>query len=280
MKSTKKRNHSEYTLPENLFSVFLQKLSPHRRFLYGGAALLFWIAVWWGVSLLIRQEILLPTPLQVAKVWGKLAKTASFWITAGLSLFRVTVGFIVGTLLGVLSAFLTHYLMAVRVLLTPFIRILRAVPVASFIILALVWVQTEVLPSFIAAAMALPMVWQNVSGALENDIDGKLLEMATVYHLPKRTVFYKIVLPSVFPAFVTGAVGALGFAWKSGIAAEVICQPAMSIGKQLQSAKLYLETPQVFAWTVTVCILSMTLENVLKRLAARFGKRKSREGGQ
>ncbi|MFQ9149698.1 MAG: ABC transporter permease [Eubacteriales bacterium] len=144
--------------------------------------------------------------------------------------------------------------------MTP-IRVVRAVPVASFIILALVWIKTEALPSFISAAMAAPMVWQSVSTAL-SEVDVSLLEMARVYKVPPRRALFGIVLPAVYPAFMSGAQNALGFAWKSGVAAEVICQPALSIGKQLQNAKIYLETPDVFAWTITVCALSMGLERL------------------
>ena len=60
---------------------------------------------------------------------------------------------------------------------------------------------------------------------------------------------------------------------KSGVAAEVICQPALSIGKQLQNAKIYLETPDVFAWTITVCALSMGLERLLRLISARVKRR-------
>ena len=156
--------------------------------------------------------------------------------------------------------------------MTPVIRVVRAVPVASFIILALVWIKTEALPSFISAAMAAPMVWQSVSTAL-SEVDVSLLEMARVYKVPPRRALFGIVLPAVYPAFMSGALNALGFAWKSGVAAEVICQPALSIGKQLQNAKIYLETPDVFAWTITVCALSMGLERLLRLISARVKRR-------
>ena len=72
------------------------------------------------------------------------------------------------------------------------------------------------------------------------------------------------------PSFIAAAVSALGFAWKSGVAAEVICRPASSLGRLLQDAKLYLETPRVFALTAVVAVLSLLLEIAVKRLARRF----------
>ena len=242
-------------------------------FVRGLLALLFWLAVWEIISLIVGLELLVPSPLTVAKTWISLARKPGFWLSAAMSLLRVACGFAVGTVIGTLLAFLTHYIRPARILFEPLIKVIRAVPVASFIILALVWVRTEALPTFISAAMAAPMVWQSVSGALESDVDRGLLEMAQVYHIGRARSFANIIVPSVFPAFMTGALNALGFAWKSGIAAEVICQPALSIGRQLQTAKLTLETSQVFAWTCTVCVLSMALERLLKLAANRMGRR-------
>ena len=234
--------------------------------------LAFWLAVWQIVSMLVDIELLVPSVGVVLSVWLRLAATAEFWLSALLSLARVLIGFAVGTLLGFVCGFLTHYVKPARILLEPLMKVIRAVPVASFIILALVWIETEALPSFIAAAMAAPMVWQSISSALISDVDPKLLEFARVYSIPRAKIIRGIVLPSVLPAFISSAAGALGFAWKSGVAAEVICQPLYSIGRQLQNAKVYYETPRVFAWTCTVCILSIALEHILKLAAARYGK--------
>lgn len=235
--------------------------------------LVFWLAVWQIISMLVDIELLVPSVGVVMSVWLRLATTAEFWLSAILSLARVLIGFAIGTLLGFCCGFLTHYIKPARILLEPLMKVIRAVPVASFIILALVWIETEALPSFIAAAMAAPMVWQSISGALVSDVDPKLLEFARVYTIPRAKILRGIVLPSVLPAFISSAAGALGFAWKSGIAAEVICQPLYSIGRQLQNAKVYYETPRVFAWTCTVCVLSIALEHILKLAAARYGKR-------
>ena len=102
--------------------------------------------------------------------------------------------------------------------------------------------------------------------------DGKLLEMARVYRLGLGKTLRHIWLPSVKPYFLAACTTGLGFAWKSGIAAEVICSPDRAIGTELRNAKAYLETPEVFAWTVTVVVLSVLLERVLLWLVHRKKK--------
>ena len=156
-----------------------------RKLLKGLCVFAFWILIWEAISLIVGQELLVPSPMLTLKTFTRLAATSKFWLSTGLTLVRIAVGFAAGTLIGALLAFATHYSSAADTIISPVIRLVRAVPVASFIILALVWIKTEALPSFISAAMAAPMVWQNVGGALKSDVDPKLLEMARVYRLGK-----------------------------------------------------------------------------------------------
>ena len=65
-----------------------------------------------------------------------------------------------------------------------------------------------------------------------------------------------IYLPAVLPHFRSAASLGLGLCWKSGVAAEVIGIPGGSIGEKLYKAKVYLATPDLFAWTVAIVLLS------------------------
>lgn len=233
---------------------------------------IFWISLWEIISLAVGLELLVPSPGKVLSVWLTLAGRSDFWISALLSLLRVVVGFVAGTFVGIAMACASHALPALKRVMAPFVKVVRTVPVASVIILALVWVKTDALPSLISAAMAFPIIWQNLTDSFDGGSTRELREMAQLYNMGKLKTFFGIIFPAAVPTLISGMVNALGFAWKSGIAAEVICQPAFSIGKRLQSAKNYLETPEVFAWTVTVCIMSVALERLLKFITYRLKK--------
>lgn len=243
-----------------------------RRIAVGAGVALFWLLIWEGLALLVRQELLIPTPMTVLATLGRLIGTPLFWKAAGLSMLRVAGGFLAAVAAGSLTAVLTARFPLARALLAPLLHIVRAAPVASFIILALVWFRTDVLPVFIAFLMVMPLVWANVEKGIR-EIDRSLLEMAKVYRFGRLKTLTRVQIPSVMPYFLTACTTGLGFAWKSGIAAEVICRPDLSIGRQLQDAKIYLETPEVFAWTATVVVLSMLLEKGLRLLAGRLGRR-------
>lgn len=233
------------------------------------AALLFWLLVWQLAAMRMDKELLLPRPLTALAALVRAVQTPSFWMASGLSVLRVLLGFLAGALAGVLLAAATSFSRVCDTLFSPLIRVIRATPVASFIILALLWLRTTILPGFIAALMVLPVVWGNVAEGIAKT-DCQLLEMAQVYGFTRRRTLRLIYLPSLRPWFRSACLTSLGLAWKSGVAAEVLCQPRQAIGTQLYFAKIYLETDQLFAWTAVVILLSVLLEQLLRRLLQRL----------
>ncbi len=237
-----------------------------------GFAIVFWLLVWHLLSVLVGQEILLPSPWTVAKAAVDIVVKPDFWRIVGLSVLRILLGFLAALAVGGGLAVLTVKSRLCRVLFTPILKLVRAAPVASFIILALVWIADGRVPAFIAFLMVVPIVWANVAQGIEQT-DRKLLEMATVYRIGRWRTFWKIWVPSVLPYFMAACTTGLGFAWKSGVAAEVICRPEFSIGSQLNDAKTYLETPDMFVWTAAVIVLSVLFEKLFVKLAAVLQKR-------
>ena len=157
------------------------------------AVVLFWLLIWQLAAALVGQELLLPSPLRVARELIRLAGGAEFWLTVAQSIRRVLTGIASAVLLGILLALLTHKSALLRALLSPVMTLVKSTPVASFIILALVWLGRDVVPPVIAALMVLPVVWANVSQGLDG-IDPQLLELAQVCRLPRGRVFRRITL--------------------------------------------------------------------------------------
>ena len=238
-----------------------------KKILKGIAVAAFWLGIWWLIAALVRQQLLIPTPLAVVQALWSLVKTVAFWKTVALSLVRICAGFAAALVTGVALAVLTTRFATVHALLSPLLHIVRAAPVASFIILTLVWIDYDLIPAFIAFLMVLPIVWVNVEEGIRRTPKA-LLEMASLFRVRPLRVLTRIYLPAVKPFFLTACVNGLGFAWKSGVAAEVICHPDWAIGSRLQDAKIYFETPEVFAWTAVVIALSMLLEKALLRATA------------
>ena len=225
----------------------------------------FWLLVWQLAAWAIDARIILVGPIEVLARLAELALTGEFWASVGLSLARIALGFASGIVLGVMLAAAASRLKVMRELLAPLVGTLKAVPVASFVILVLLWVSSSHLSIVIAWVMAFPIVYTNVLEGIEQT-DPKLLEMADVFGVAPLERVRLIYFSQVLPYFRAALSLALGLSWKAGIAAEVIGLPDFTIGEHLYDAKVYLDTPDLFVWTVAIVIVSVALEALFNRV--------------
>ncbi len=225
----------------------------------------FWLAVWWLLALIVGKELLIPSPPLVVRTLLELVVTGAFWRYTALTLLRITLGLLLGIVLGILTALLTNRFSWLHALLAPAVRVVRATPVASFIILVLLWVSNGRVPVVISALVVLPVIWESTAAGLRS-VDRDLLEFARAYRLTRLDTWRRIVIPSMLPQLAAAVCTAIGLAWKSGVAAEVLCLPKAAVGTQVYFSKLYLDTPALFAWTLIVVALSLTVERIARRL--------------
>ena len=235
--------------------------------------LLFWGAIWFLLSYRIANDFLFPSPKTVFEALGELLGTQGFWLTASISLLRVVWGILISLILGTAIACLTSISRICDFLIRPVITAVKSTPVASFIILALLWLERSTLPVFITALIVVPIVWANVSEGI-GAVDRELSEVAMLYRFSTTKKLHRLYVPSIAPYFFAACKSSLGMAWKAGIAAEILSTPDHSIGKELYYSKTYLETPNLFAWTLVVIVLSLIIEKcflfALGRLAKKF----------
>ena len=229
---------------------------------------LFWLAVWEVAARAIDARIILVGPLEVMARLVQLAGTGEFWTSVGISLGRIGVGFLTAVVAGTVLAALASRSGVVRELLAPVMGAMKAVPVASFVILVLLWVSSSYLSVVIALIMALPIVYANVLEGIRQT-DPALLEMCDVFAVRGWDRVRLVYVSEVLPYFRAGVALALGLSWKAGIAAEVIGLPDLTIGEHLYDAKVYLDTPDLFAWTVAIVVVSVLLESVVRGLLDR-----------
>ena len=232
---------------------------------YGAAAVVFWLAVWQLAAAAIGQEVFLVSPLQAAGTLVQLLPQPDFWQRVGFSAGHILLGFLLGAMCSVVCSVAAERWVWVDALLSPVMQLVKATPVASFIILALVWVSGKSLSILISFLMVLPVLYGAVRTGIKS-ADPQLLEMARVFRLPLARRVKAIWLPAVLPAFRQGCSVALGICWKSGVAAEVIGLPDGSIGDALYRAKITLSTGELFAWTFVIILLSAAFEKLFLAL--------------
>ena len=235
--------------------------------------LLFWLGIWAIASLKVNQELLIPAPWVVVRHLIDIVRGPDFFPVIGTSLLRVLGGFLTGCMAAVVLAVLCSTSGVLNALLYPAVHIIRSIPVTSFIILVMLWIPCTYVPVFIAALIVTPVVFGNVTTGIQ-ETDTSLLEVAKVYRFTRFKTLRLLYIPSVLPYFYSGALTALGLAWKAGIAAEVLALPKKAIGANMYYSKLYLETADLFAWTLVVVLFSFCFEKLMQHF---MKKRKKQE---
>lgn len=239
------------------------------RYVKKGLILLFWLGVWTLLALAVNNRILAVTPFQTADRLLDLLQERNFWLCVGGSLLRIGSGFLAGFCTALLLAGAARRLPFLEELLKPVMKLIVAVPVASFVVLLLIWRGSSFLAAAVCFLVVLPCIYTNALEGLKAT-DHKLLEMARVFRLPLRSRFFYIYCPALKPFLYSGMKLALGMCWKSGVAAEVIGTPEHSIGGGLYLSKVYLDTAGVFAWSAVVIFLSVLFEKLVLRLTELF----------
>lgn len=225
------------------------------------ASVLFWVLVWQIAAMALDQKILLASPISVAGRLMELVPQFDFIKSIGFSLIRILGGFFIGVSIGTGLAAVSGKFPFVRQLLSPLISAMKSIPVASFTILALIWISSENLSVLISVLIAIPIVYSNMLEGIDN-LDPKLRTMAEIFEIPPQKRFVGIYLSQLLPYFRSASRLAMGLCWKSGVAAEVIGIPDGSIGEKLYMSKIYLETEDLFAWTFVIILLSFLCEKL------------------
>ena len=245
-------------------------------FLFAIGFILVLFIVWELVATFVDITFVIPHPIPTFKTFSKLLFNSSeirpnlhFWSIVGSSLLRIFLGLAIGITVGILLAVFAIKFPALQSGIQIYIGIIKATPVASFILILWFITSGELVPIGIALLMVCPIVYQNLlSGYF--DLEKEKRELLDVFHVPFFTRFKIFVLPGLLKYLFPGIISATGLAWKSGIAAEIIAYTKNSIGREISNAKNILEGELLFALTIAVILISLIFEYGLKYLERRI----------
>lgn len=230
-----------------------------------------YIAVWQLLSMIVDSSLLLPSPKETFLAACTIIGTSIGRMSIGSTLLRILIGYVLGCTAGIMLAILTAHFNVADWLLKPMRALIKTTPITSFALILLVSVVSGTVPVIVAMIVVIPMIWQTTEEAIRNR-SKQLDEMSHIY-LPFRTKLIYVTLPQILPRFFATASTALGFAWKAVITAEILALPKIGIGRQMQNSKIYLETPELLAWTLIVILLSVVIESAIRFALRKAGQR-------
>ena len=226
-----------------------------------GVTALFWLAVWQAAAVLL-PKLLFAGPVPTVRSLLSLLRNSEFWFSIAHSLGKIASGFLLAFSTGCLLAIACRRMPVLRMLLGPLIQVMKSLPVACFIVVALIWVRSEWISVLTAFFVVFPAVYINLGEGLQQTDQG-MLEMAQLFHLTPAKRLRAVWLLACLPYLLSACRVSVGMALKAGVAGEIIGLPRWSIGEQLYLSKLYLNTADLFAWSLVIILLSLALERLL-----------------
>lgn len=224
-----------------------------------GLVIFIWIILWQIAAWVIGRPIFFVGPMEVCESLVMQIPTLDFWRTIVQSSVRICGGFLLAFAVGAVMGITASRIRLLQEFLEPAMSLMQSVPVASFVILALIWIGSENLSVLISFVVVVPVIYRNTLQGMAS-ADEKLLELAQVFRISGVKKFLYIYRPALFPYLYSASRIAFGMAWKSGVAAEVIGVPDFSIGEKLYMSKIYLSTAELFAWTLVIIAVSRVFE--------------------
>lgn len=240
----------------NRIAGFLQT---HKAELQRIGAVLLALVVWELAAMSVGHQLLVPSPLSVARRLATIWMEEGFWNTVWFTSRKIIAGFLLGLSFGLALGSLAGRFPLFEILFRPWAVIIKSVPVASFIVICLIWMSSSRLSIFISFLMVLPIIYTNVLQSIRS-VDPQLLEAVKVFQIPRSKRVVYLWLPQMKPYLLSACAVSLGISWKAGIAAEIIGIPSGSIGQMFYDAKVYFSTVDLFAWTVIVVVVSVLFE--------------------
>lgn len=228
-------------------------------------SLIIIIIAWNIFASIIDKTIVLPTPLETLQSIIDILKSKNFINILWATVVRTIISFIAALFLGIIIGTFAGINNKVESAFLPIFTVLRTVPTMAVILLVLIWLGGERAPILISFLVIFPIIYINVIKGVQN-VDYKLLEMASIYNVPKKSVIKNIYFASMIPYLIASINSALGLGFKVTVAAEVLGDTKYSIGKELQLSSINLDMPSVFGWAIILIIIVIMFDLITKHL--------------
>ncbi|MFW5645287.1 MAG: ABC transporter permease [Bacteroidota bacterium] len=240
-----------------------------KRNLISLAGILLIILLWQLAAFISESDQIVPSPGKTMVSTFNILADPGLWPNIGRTIIRGLLGFILSFFIAFIIGIPAGINNSFFLFINPLLVTIRSTPVVSIILLAIIWLGSEMVPVFIALLTMLPIISLNIIEGIKN-VDQDLIEMGAVYKVKRKHIMRDIYLPSILPFLTGGISNALGFGWRAIIIGEVLSQPIKGIGTRMQEAQSYLLVSELIAWTLIAIIISYIFESLVRSIEKRI----------
>ncbi len=240
-------------------------------FLKVAVPILFWLAVWEALALLLNFPYFLPDISATAKALFAILFTSggTTYKILALTFLRVLISIALGAVFAVILSMLAYRSEVVRVFFTPLLAVMKSVPVAIFSILFYIFIRGDIIPILISFFMIMPMIWQNLMNGYDS-IDKNLSEICVSFEFSYFKRLRILIFPTLIRYFIPALITSVGFAWKAVISSEILVRTYDSVGRMISDSKYDMNTALAFGWTILAVGLSIILEKITKGILVKY----------
>lgn len=231
-------------------------------------SIIFWLLVWSLFSNILKNPILLPRPSEVFLILLQLVKEKYFWSSIFNSVINIGLGFLLGIASGILLGILAYNSSILKNIIEVPMSVIKSIPIASIVVILLIWFSSKELPIIIVLLIVLPNIYYSTLEGLLG-VDSKILDMSKVFRVKTRKLIKYVYFEELKVVLLPSIIVSSGLAWKSGVSAEVLGLVKNSIGENIYYSKLYLDTRELFAWTIVIILLSKLFFRIFEYLVRK-----------
>ncbi|KOY83807.1 ABC transporter permease subunit [Lysinibacillus macroides] len=218
----------------------------------------------WFILATKYPDVLLPSPIVVASVLFKLLGSPVFWSSFFITVLSFLMGILLSLLLGSILGIIAGLSNMLQDVIKPLITLAQSIPPVSWMLFTVLWFGEQGgAQIFIVFVTLVPIFFFNVMKGI-HQTPQELLEMAQCFSVSRKKVIRDIYFSQILPYLHSALLIAVGMGWKTIVMSELIVGHG-GIGQQLSQARVFFDTPTVFAWTVILALVGLAMEIFLQR---------------
>ena len=221
---------------------------------------------WQIIAVLTDRPEFIPSIPQLVRTLLELSATEKFYQSIGMTTFRGIIGMVLSTSLAIGAASLFVRFRLLYELSAPALTLMRSVPVISFILLALIFLNPESIPLLIAFLTMFPLLTENLTKGLYSLCPESLI-LARQFRLKRINTLSQIIYPQLKPFLYSGLASAAGFGWRAIIMGEALSQCASGIGSDMKLAQSFIDVPALMVWTFIAILISFLFDKGIRLLS-------------
>jgi ABC-type nitrate/sulfonate/bicarbonate transport system permease component len=229
---------------------------------------------WHVTSVYLFKSSLFPPPLAVFRRMIELLVDGTLVANMGVSLQRILIGFILGSVAGIAIGLAMGTFVTVKRIIEPWTELLRFIPSVAMITIAVIWFGIgENSKIFLIIYTTVFIVILNTAAGVAAITPNKI-RAAQMLGATRAQTFVYVSLPATVPYILTGMRIAMANSFTTIVAAEMVAASS-GLGYMLWNGRLFMQVEDIFVSLLALCFLGLVTDRIFRLGIAKFAGRYS-----